>query len=501
MRPKLRTIRQLVLAGIACLLTALLGDGSARLGADEPKAQKALEGHTHYVLAVAISADGKTLASASHDKTVKLWDLATGKTRATLAGHGAEVITVALSPDGKTLASGGWEDALKVWDVATGKEKATFTGHTKVFTAVFSPDGKTLASAGADHNVRLWDLVAGKEKAVLRGHTDYAVVVAFSPDGKTLVSGSDDHTVKLWDVDTGAERKTVLGHGNWVHAVAISPDGRTVASGSYDGSVKLWEVTTGRQRAALPGNNVVNCLTFSPDGKLLASAGNDKTVKLWVAATGKERAAIPGHTNAVQSVAFSPDGKTLASGSLDQIIKLWDVSEFQPAGKRADLSAKDLDRLWAALAGEDAESAYQAIGTLVEAGAQAVALLKERLRPAPAPNMQRIGSLIADLDNDQFVVRQRAREELLKIGDPAEAALQQRLSEKPSLEVCRQIEQLLNKLPGPETIQGLRGLEALEHIGTAEARQVLETLAKGAEGSRVTQEAKALLQRKPAAAP
>ncbi|WP_193943576.1 trypsin-like peptidase domain-containing protein [Sphaerospermopsis aphanizomenoides] len=289
-----------------------------------------LTGHSELVYSVAFSPDGKTLASGSGDNTIKLWDVATGKSIATLTGHSNSVISVAFSPDGKTLASGSLDNTIKLWDVATGKSIATLTGHSEgVDSVAFSPDGKTLASSGSrDTTIKLWDVAIGQSIATLTGHSESVISVAFSPDGKTLASGSGDDTIKLWDVATGQSIATLTGHSESFISVAFSPDGKTLASGSWDNTIKLWDVATGKSIATLTGHSfVVNSVAFSPDGKTLASSGSfDNTIKLWDVVTGKSIATLTGHSFGVNSVAFSPDGKTLASGSGDDTIKLWQES-------------------------------------------------------------------------------------------------------------------------------------------------------------------------------
>ena len=198
--------------------------------------------HEGQVSAVAWSPDGKTLASGSSDKTVKLWDLATGKLFATLQGHTETVYSVAWSPDGKTVASGSFDKTVKLWESATGKLLATLQGHTGAVESVaWSPDGKILASGSRDETVRLWESVTGKLLATLQGHTDSVRKVAWSPDGKTVASGSSDKTVKLWESATGKLLATLQGHTGKVYSVAWSPDGNTLASGSADKTVRLWE--------------------------------------------------------------------------------------------------------------------------------------------------------------------------------------------------------------------------------------------------------------------
>ncbi|OYD96897.1 ribosome assembly protein 4 [Nostoc sp. 'Peltigera membranacea cyanobiont' 210A] len=242
-----------------------------------------LEGHSSRVSSVGFSPDGKTLASGSADKTIKLWDVSTGKAIKTLTGHSSSVSSVGFSPDGKTLASGSEDKTIKLWDVSTGKAIKTLTGHSSLVISVgFSPDGKTLASGSEDKTIKLWDVSTGKAIKTLTGHSSSVISVGFSPDGKTLASGSDDNTIKLWDVSTGKAIKTLTGHSSSVYNVGFSPDGKTLASGSADKTIKLWDVSTGKAIKTLTGHSSsVFSVGFSPNGKTLASGSGDKTVILW----------------------------------------------------------------------------------------------------------------------------------------------------------------------------------------------------------------------------
>lgn len=345
MTPNVERGRLAVWLGVACI--GLLGVSS--LSAQEPKLRATLQGHDNEVVAVAFSPNSKTLASASYDGTLKLWDMTTGKERATLGEYKGCLGCVAFSPDGKTLASGAigspvpFPDLydIKLWDVATGKVRTTLKRNNQfafVHAVAFSPDGKTLASVSENRNVRLWDLATNKERATLQGHTKEdqetsepvcgVMSVAFSPDGKTLAAASHDMTVKVWDVAT-SKRSTLQGHTHAVFAVAFSSDGKTLASASGDMTVRLWDFATNKERAILQGHtDSVMSVAFSPDGKTLASASYDKTVKFWDVATGKERATLHA-TQAVDSVAFSPNGRILATagGSFNKPgeLKVWDI--------------------------------------------------------------------------------------------------------------------------------------------------------------------------------
>ena len=279
---------------------------SASCAADDgptTKVRATLKGHTGVVWCVAFSPDGKTLASASDDETIKLWETATGNELATLKGHYGSVQCVAFSPDGKTVASGAADFSIRLWDAATGKERAVLKGHpAPVRCVAFSPDGKTLASASDDaglpeRTLKLWDVETGKEKATLKGHEGGVIAVAFSPEGNTLAVRW--RGPKNPAVGRGDGKGTGHAEGAWL-AVIPWPTVRTARRWPRavdDKTIKLWDVATGKEQATLKGPRPVVSVAFSPDGKTLASGSWTETIKLWDVATGKEQATLKGHTS------------------------------------------------------------------------------------------------------------------------------------------------------------------------------------------------------------
>ncbi|BBH40875.1 serine/threonine protein kinase [Microcystis viridis NIES-102] len=290
---------------------------------------KTLTGHSDTVSSLVYSPDGRYLASGSNDKTIKIWEVATGKELRTLTGHSDSVESVVYSPDGRYLASGSNDKTIKIWEVATGKELRTLTGHSSwVYSVVYSPDGRYLASGSGDGTITIWEVATGKGLRILTGHSDWVRSVVYSPDGRYLASGSGDGTITIWEVATGKGLRILTGHSDWVRSVVYSPDGRYLASGSWDKTIKIWEVATGKELRTLTGHSHwVFSVVYSPDGRYLASGSDDNTIKIWEVATGKELRTLTGHSHWVYSVVYSPDGRYLASGSADNTIKIWRVGQ------------------------------------------------------------------------------------------------------------------------------------------------------------------------------
>jgi WD40 repeat protein/tRNA A-37 threonylcarbamoyl transferase component Bud32 len=292
-----------------------------------------LEEHKDAVYGVAYSSDGKLLASASADRTVQVWDPGTGALVATLRGHVAPVRGVAFSPDGKWIASVGEDRAVKVWEVARGREVTSLAAEDAVLCVAFSPDRRHLACAGRDRVIRLWDLNApGAAPRLLRGHTQAVLGLAYSPGGDRLVSGSWDQTMRLWDVARGEPLPTTFDWGGKpeeVLGVAFSPDGKYVAASGQAGSVCVWEAAGGRRvartdRGTGGHTDAAHGVAFGPDGKLVASAGEDRVVKLMDVATGRVVRTL---SDEVHALTFGLDGRPPGPGATDRLVLVW-----HPAG-------------------------------------------------------------------------------------------------------------------------------------------------------------------------
>jgi serine/threonine protein kinase len=307
---------------LVIVILAGLGYSALRFGGPKVKFVS-LQSQSQPILSIAFSANGQTLASASHDNTIQFWDVKTGKALNVVPDH---VGALAFNPHGNTLATAEWDREVKQWDVTSGQVLDTFVGHTaKVNCVAFSPNGRMLASGSSDKTVRLWNLPAEEVFRVLVGHGADVNSVAFSPDGRTLASGSADATIKLWDASTGKLLRTLQGHARAVNSVAFSPDGHTLASGSDDATILFWDTGTGRITRTLVGHTgPIRSVAFSPGGSTLASGSDDSTIKLWHV-TGARAAfsTLQGHSAAINSVAFNQDGSIVASGSADDSVRLW----------------------------------------------------------------------------------------------------------------------------------------------------------------------------------
>lgn len=335
------------------------------LGAEQPL--HTLHGHNSPIRTMALSADGRILASGGGDTFIRLWDVYSGQVLHTLVDLDYQTVLLTFSPDGQLLARIGAEPTVTVWDVRTWQCLDNLQMHVNpICSLAASPDGERLFSGSADGTLCLWAPRHGRVEQMVHGHPYGITKVAFSPDGETLASGSDDCTVCVWHVQSTQPLFRWREHTARVECLQFSPTGVLLASGSSDRTLRLWDMRRGQAAHILTGHRdrILTC-AFHPDGRLLASGGMDRTVCLWTVANGQQCATLYGHTNAVNGLAFSPDGRLLASSSYDCTVRLWDGESghaldrvlnldtvvltlaFHPAGETLVLGCADQTiRLW-----------------------------------------------------------------------------------------------------------------------------------------------------------
>ena len=346
----------------------------------DPKNPRKYTGHGPGGISLALARDGRLALTGSADKTLRLWDIETGKSRRilrqetgigavafspderraayvtgdtirlcdlktgdelmTLRGHSGRIGSFAFCRDGNRLVSGGTDDhTIRVWDLKTGKELRQMKhGHGVVSVAVF-PDDRRVLTGSWDRTIGIWDLATGRQLRRISGiiPDQYGATVAISPDGRRALFGTlRDNAVRLWDVESGEELERFEGHTGGVGAVAFAPDGRRAVSGSFDKTVRVWALPPGRPPGVEPplmevahflghDGSIHAVVAVSPDGRRLLSGSNDKTLILWDRETAQPIRRLSGHTEGVSAVAIAPDGRRALSGGGDRIVRLWDL--------------------------------------------------------------------------------------------------------------------------------------------------------------------------------
>jgi WD40 repeat protein len=459
------------------------------------------------VRALAVAPDGRSVFTGAFDQSLRQWDLATGREIRVLKDPardgGAAIYRLDLTADGKTLAVGG--QGVRLWDLSDPerpRDKGRIDDQT--WCAV-SPDGKTLATA-EDHGVRVLDLRT--QKRLYEAEWPQSRCPCFSPDGRTLAVGcSEGGEVRLYDARSWGERSVLrVGSPGGVMELVFSPDGQLLAT--TDGrllasSVLVWEVASGKLRRRIERKgNWINALAFSPDGRRLAVAESDRSapnsaVTLYDVGSDRIVHRFRGHDEHICCLAFTPDGRRLISGGWDMTALVWDMDAARaPAAREEKRTAKELGALWERLAG-DADEADEAMRELAASPEKATELLGRSLKPVGKAQQELIARLVRDLDSDSFAERERASAALEELGEDAAEALWKALDGKPSPEVRRRAEALLERLRdkarSPERLRELRAVQVLEWIGSPEARRALETLADGASNVELTRAAKAAL--------
>jgi WD40 repeat protein len=487
-------------------------------------------GHQMGVNEVAFTPDGRTVLT-SEAKRIILWDRATGRELHKLTTEQRWFSAVHLLDAGKTLLSSESSSdkgpaILRLGNLETRKETARFDlpgkpGPIASLLAV-TRDSKKAAVRDQESTVFVMNLDTGKTEKRLNiesgPNSFWTYGAAFIPDGRSVVTWANDNVVRCWDVATGRVLRRIPFINEWgsmprpigggagpLYTAAVSPDGRHVALGTQNRSIALHDLETGRLVRKLDKlGDSVGHIVFSDDSRTLAWGGySDPAVRLIEVASGKERECLRGHRGGVRALAFAADNKMLISGGWDTTALIWDLTGRLSGG--ADwgkpLDSRAFEVCWAALANDDAAVGYRALRKLAAAPSAAVAYLEGRLTPVPAGDEKRLARLIADLDSPNFATRQKATKELSDSGEATAGYCRRALRGNLSLEARRRLEGILDKHdqvwrdPSPERLRLLRTVEALELAATPGARAVLNTLARGAPGARLTDEARAALDR------
>ena len=304
-----------------------------------------LEGHTSWVTSIACPMeDNNMLLSASRDKTVMVWDIIGGpmeedyaKARRSLRGHSHFVSSVVISSDGQFALSGSWDGTLRLWEIATGKTTRRFVGHEKdVLSVAFSSDNRQIFSGSRDKTMKLWNTLGEcKYTVVKQGHTEWVSCVRFSPSQQTpvIVSCGWDKKVKVWNLADLVLQRDLTGHTGYLNTVTVSPDGSLCASGGKDGVAMLWDLNEGKRLYSLDAGDIIHSLVFSPNRYWLCAA-TTLAIKIWdleskvvVDELKPEFPAMGKNATApyCTSICWSADGAVLYSGYTDGLIRAWHV--------------------------------------------------------------------------------------------------------------------------------------------------------------------------------
>ena len=289
---------------------------------------KVLGKHKDAVRSVAFSPDGCLAASASNDKSIKLWNIGSGVCIKTLEGHEHFVLCASFCSDGKSLLSGGWDKTVRLWSILNNQGASKIleeAGH--FYSIAFSVDS-SLTLLGMKYVAILREIPSGLHRHIFKT-TGIVYCVAFSPDAKYALANRTDETLALWAIDDGSCLGTLEGHKCTVFSACFSPDGRFIASGSADNTVKLWETASSRCLATFDGQEGrILAVCFSPDGKFVVSGSEEGALRLWDVTSHKSYVSLDNQRQDIDCVSVSPDGNFILSADVDGTVKLWRVSHL-----------------------------------------------------------------------------------------------------------------------------------------------------------------------------
>ena len=293
-----------------------------------------LRGHAAPITCARFLGDGSRMMTGADDRTIRVWDTATGAQLHCYPGPPDGMRMCDVTPDGRRLlvgrdTPGETVTDVRLWDVRSGEVARLPVSNKHLLTSQFSPDGRLAVVAGdrGDYTISLWDAGTGKFVAAIEGHTNRMQGIAFSPDGSRVATASLDQTVRLTEVRTGQTISVLRGHRGWVWSVAFSPDGRRLVSASQDKTVCLWDGLTGEPIDVLYGHTGdVWTAGYTPDGAAIVSGSSDGTIRVWDSGQTEANGVLSGHTSYVYSVAVHPDGERVASAAWDGTARLWNAT-------------------------------------------------------------------------------------------------------------------------------------------------------------------------------
>jgi RNA polymerase sigma factor (sigma-70 family) len=468
-------------------------------------------GHTGAVRSLRFTASGYRLLSSAVDGSILEWDVPSARETGRffkgrqipdnawdahdLASDGVSMVIAEAERDPNNPNSA---INVRVWDMSAPKAVCDVKGLEMLRSLRLSADGKRVAMDSKD-GIHVCDAQTGKRLFLIPGGRPHSGALMFSADARLLAwAGDRDGTIHLWDMAMAKEIRRWPTGQRKTSVVAFSPDGRLLAGADRE-DLRIWNVAAGKEQVRLRGQSWIVSLAFSASSRVLA-AGEEQAgrIQLWEVSTGQKIRQIDGPQGALTCLAFAPGGRTLASGGSDTTIVLWNLAGTAKTAAPPDATAPAatpaaLDRLWSDL-GTDAAKAYAGIWALARAPKQSVSLLKDKLRPVAPADAKQVAGLIADLDSEQFAVRQKAAMSLDELGEAAESSVRSALDGKVTLEVRQRLQKYLEKRES-DMIRKVRAVEVLEFMGTAEARALLQALTRESPNPQVGEAAAASVSR------